>query len=206
MNYQNVYNLIVKKAKNRVLEGYTETHHIIPKCLGGEDTEDNLVKLTAKEHFMCHKLLCEIYPEETKLWYALWLMAIGKQKTKIHPYKIGSREYETLRLRFIDKVKDTPKPEGFNQGREITWGTKIGKALKGKSKPKGFGEKVSKSNKGIIRNNKKICQYDLEGNLIQEWESGREAWRQLGIHYGSISSCCKGKTKTAGGYIWRFKD
>jgi len=205
MNYLNIYNQIIEKAKNRTLEGYSESHHIIPKCLGGKNTKDNLVNLTAKEHFLCHKLLCEIYPEKTKLWYALWLMAVGKQKTKIHPYKIGSREYEMLKLKYINKIKNIPKPTGFNKGRKITWGAKIGIALKGKAKPTGFNQNNPKL-KGRVINNKKVCQYDLQGNFIQEWESGREIWRQLGIHYGSISSCCKGKTKTAGNYVWRFKN
>ena len=82
MDYQKIYNQIVEKAKNRMLEGYKEKHHIIPKCLGGNNDKDNLVELTAREHFLCHMLLCEIYPKEYKLKHALFLMAIGKQKVK----------------------------------------------------------------------------------------------------------------------------
>ena len=99
MNYQIIYNKLIEKAKNRKLEGYTETHHIIPKCLGGKDIKENLVDLTAKEHFLCHKLLCEIYPNNHKLLWALWLMAIGKQKWKHrNPYKVTSKDYERARL------------------------------------------------------------------------------------------------------------
>jgi len=56
MNYQKIYDQIIERAKNRKLEGYKEKHHIIPKCLGGPDNKENLVELTAREHFLCHLL------------------------------------------------------------------------------------------------------------------------------------------------------
>ena len=78
MDYQKIYNQIIERAKNRILECYKEKHHIVPKCLGGDNNENNLVELTAREHFLCHMLLCEIYPNENKLKHVLFLMAIGK--------------------------------------------------------------------------------------------------------------------------------
>ena len=49
--YTNVYNNIITRAKSRDLpkEIYKETHHIIPRCLGGLNSKDNLVELTAQE-------------------------------------------------------------------------------------------------------------------------------------------------------------
>ena len=44
MNYQKVYNQIIERAKTRQLKGYTEKHHIIPKCLGGNNDKENLVE------------------------------------------------------------------------------------------------------------------------------------------------------------------
>ena len=71
MNYEKIYNQIVNRAKNRILECYTEKHHIIPRCMGGSDDKENLVSLTAREHFLCHHLLVRIYPENIKLKFAL---------------------------------------------------------------------------------------------------------------------------------------
>ena len=56
------------------------------------------------------------------------------------------------------------------------------------------------------RFSKKIVQYDLNGNFIKEWDSMSEAQRQLNIWHESIGKCCKGKIKTSGKYIWRFKE
>jgi hypothetical protein len=56
------------------------------------------------------------------------------------------------------------------------------------------------------QNQKPVLQYDLEGNFIKEWLSGREASYILNLkNYDSISACCLGKQKTGGGFIWRFK-
>lgn len=203
MDFQNIYNKICKRGQERVLNSYTEKHHIIPKCMGGDNNKSNITHLTPKEHFLCHQLLCEIYPDNHKLLYALWLMSIGKQKYKESNYKMSSRTYEKLRLKFIAKTIGTKKP---NSGpRKVTWGDKIGNSLKGKPKPKGFGEKITKARTGIRVNNKPVIQYDKKGYYIKEWESQSDAGKVLDIHYGSISSCCLGKTKTAGGYIWKFK-
>lgn len=76
MNYTAIYNRLVEKARNRVLDGYCEKHHVIPKCVGGSNAKDNLVLLTAREHFIAHKLLVRIYPDEKGVWYAL--IAMGR--------------------------------------------------------------------------------------------------------------------------------
>jgi group I intron endonuclease len=59
--------------------------------------------------------------------------------------------------------------------------------------------------KGIkLANSKPINQYDLEGNFIKEWESIIEAKKYIGK--GDIYSCCNNRQKTAGGFIWKFKN
>ncbi len=66
MNYLQIYSDIIENIKlenrkklKRDNENYVyyERHHILPKCLGGENDKENLVLLTGKEHFICHKLL-----------------------------------------------------------------------------------------------------------------------------------------------------
>lgn len=57
------YYSIIDKARSRTIAGYFEKHHIVPKCLGGNDTEENLINLTPKEHFLCHWLLTKMVLE-----------------------------------------------------------------------------------------------------------------------------------------------
>ena len=53
---------------------------------------------------------------------------------------------------------------------------------------------------------KKVNQYDLQGNFINQFRSGAEANRQLGISVMSISSCALGKIKTGGGFVWKYEN
>lgn len=53
---------------------------------------------------------------------------------------------------------------------------------------------------------KSILQYDIEGNLIKKWNCTKDIERTLNIYHGSISSCCRGKLKTCGGFVWRYAD
>ena len=48
--------------------------------------------------------------------------------------------------------------------------------------------------------------YDMNDNQIAEYKSAREAWKQTGISDTTIGLVCKGKGKTAGGFIWRYKN
>jgi hypothetical protein len=52
--------------------GYTERHHIQPKCLGGTDDHKNLVRLTAREHFVVHHLLTKIHSGCSKSLMKAW--------------------------------------------------------------------------------------------------------------------------------------
>lgn len=53
---------------------------------------------------------------------------------------------------------------------------------------------------------KKVAQFDKEGNLIKVWDYAKLASEQLNIDQSTIGRVCKGKGKTAGGYIWKYVD
>jgi hypothetical protein len=128
MNYQRIYNQIVERAQNRTLDGYKEKHHIIPKCIGGNNDKENIVKLTAKEHFLCHILLCEIYPKNIKLYQALWLMSTNKNKKKGKRYKVSSRVYERIKIEASKIYKNRTQTKEEKQKRVnsqiLTWDKK----------------------------------------------------------------------------------
>jgi hypothetical protein len=74
MNYLEIYIKLVDSRLFRGIEkepGY-EIHHIIPKCLDGENENFNLVKLSYREHLVAHKLLAKIFfDNNNKLQYAV---------------------------------------------------------------------------------------------------------------------------------------
>ena len=97
MNYQKIYDRLIKNAQSREIEGYFERHHIVPRCMGGSDDKQNIVKLTAREHFIAHLLLFKIHPTNLKLVKAIMMMCVGHVDER---RKINNRLYERLRLSF----------------------------------------------------------------------------------------------------------
>lgn len=90
MDYQNHYTLLAEKAKKRVQpEGYFERHHIIPRCMGGLDDEDNLICLTAEEHYIAHLLLVKIYPDNHSLVYAANMMCVDRWGNRVNNKRFG---------------------------------------------------------------------------------------------------------------------
>lgn len=56
------------------------------------------------------------------------------------------------------------------------------------------------------RLSRKILQYSRTGEFIREWQGAREVERVLGISHQNIAKCCKGKCKSAYGFVWRYKE
>ena len=142
MNYQLIHDQIIESAQARTLEGYTERHHIIPKCLGGTNEKENLVNLTAREHFIIHKLLVEIYPNDSKLHWAAFMMAgCSGNKKQDRNYRVGAREYERLR----GNLKGTYTPEQCKaisermKGQQYRLGGKLSKESRKKISDKAKG-------------------------------------------------------------------
>jgi len=104
VNYQIIYDNIIKKAKRELRtkggNTYYEKHHIKPKCLGGDDTDDNLVLLTAREHFICHRLLYKLNPDNLKIISAFWGMCNQRKQERKKDYTPSSRAYQEAREAF----------------------------------------------------------------------------------------------------------
>lgn len=70
-------------------------------------------------------------------------------------------------------------------------------------------EKISRNRKGKVGRKRGVLQFDLEGNLINEWDNISEAIRQNNLTVGSanpgITKCCQGKVKQAYGFVWKYK-
>lgn len=65
-------------------------------------------------------------------------------------------------------------------------------------------ERVSEKNTNGKRS-KPVLQYTLDGQLIREWPSARQAERESGFNYGAVAACCRGELKKYKGFIWKYK-
>lgn len=101
------YDSIINRARGRILTTYTERHHVVPKSLGGTNAADNLVKLTAREHYICHKLLIRMTEgaERQKMLWAMHMM-LHNARANVHDrYKPSARQYDLFRQEFAASLK-----------------------------------------------------------------------------------------------------
>jgi len=99
MNHRRCYEQLIERAERRYLFGYSEKHHIQPKCLGGTDSPDNIVRLTPEEHYIAHLMLVRMNPGNHRLLWAAVAMTnqtgrMGRQ----------NKLYGWLRREFAERV------------------------------------------------------------------------------------------------------
>lgn len=219
MNYQRIYDQIIDRARTRILEGYVERHHIIPRSLGGNNSKENIVRLTAKEHLVCHICLARIYGG--KMWAALNRMTNFGEK--------NSKKYEIYRKQYAKSISGTGNPRsGVIMSQELK--DKIGRGNTGKKQTKEHIEKVRAKTSGITRSSdaklnyakskgggfkfkayrlvgyvrgtkKEILEFDLE--FVGEFQTFRECERTIGVGRGDISKILSNRKRQAKGFTFK---
>lgn len=218
MDYLNTYYSIINKARNLERDGYLELHHIIPRSVFGEgllnqneiqdvNHIDNLVYLSAREHFVAHWLLHRAFPKNKKLGLAFWAMAgmispdhkrdylpssraiaeareaaVNARKTPILQYNLNGNfvtEFKSLNDA-SEKVGVVPNAIGQNLNNF----TKSAGGFQWLFKTKDFKNKIEPYI--ILNNGLPVGQYNLNGKLIKAFESLLEAERITGHTEGSI--------------------
>lgn len=96
MNYSKIYTNLIDTCRNKKYDGYTEKHHIIPKCMGGDDSDSNLIIMSAREHFIAHMLLYRIHGTK-ELLYAINMMTIHNSDNRMN-----NRRYQWIREKFVE--------------------------------------------------------------------------------------------------------
>lgn len=81
---------------------------------------------------------------------------------------------------------------------------KLSEANKGKHLSEETKRKMRAAQLNNLARSKAVTQYTNGGQFVTTYPSTMEAERQTGVNHSNISLCCKGKRKSAGGYIWRL--
>jgi hypothetical protein len=145
MNYEKIYDSLMNRSKGRKKsrDVYYEKHHIIPKCLGGDNSKENLTLLTAEEHWVAHLLLVKINPGIPKLVYACQAMSmIGGNTGRTNNKMFGwiRREYATT----------------------------VSKRMGGRTLSEETKEKISKSLKGRLPEHQKYGNISLRPEVAKK--------------------------------------
>lgn len=146
--YTSWYQALVEKRRINPPDGYSESHHVIPKSLGGSNVKSNLVRLTAREHFVAHKLLVRMTTGDSK---RRMIFALNRttSSTKFAP---SSREIARIREAYASQLRGIPRSEetkkrisdavkGFTMPEEAK--AKISAAFTGKPKSESFKRQMS---------------------------------------------------------------
>jgi hypothetical protein len=153
MNYKKIYDSIIDRSKNRILNEYSEIHHILPLSLGGKNNKENLVRLTAREHFICHWLL--------------WRFTENKDKFKMG-HAFGRMRYHSSENRYCTSI-------GYEIARKAH---SISASMIHKGKK--LSEKEMKRMKENNPNAKKVTINGIEYNSKKEaWEQLNTTKRRL---------------------------
>jgi hypothetical protein len=160
LDYSRHYQRLIDRARERTLSGYSERHHVVPRCMGGGDEPANIVRLTAEEHFVAHQLLVKMHPGNHKLMWALSAMTheTGRMGRR-------NKRYGWLRRRFAEMVGERSRgqkasPEarakmsaarlGVKRGpQSAEHRAKLSAASKGKPKSLAHRAALSKAKQGI---------------------------------------------------------
>lgn len=195
--YNHWYNAIIDNARNRNIEGYKESHHIVPKSLGGADTKDNIVNLTAREHFICHWLLVKMHTGESKskMMYALNGMKRTNQDQQRYKTVITSRVYQKLKEEFGKIHSQTMKGRrAHNKGKPMSEEQKAKiRATKAANPIKLSAEVIAKRSEKI-RGQKRSQETKLKMSLSAK---GKPKGPMSEENKKRISEGSKGKPKSA---------
>jgi len=194
MNYQRIYDQIIDRAKKEQRKKgqgiYYENHHIIPRSEGGSNRKENLVLLTAKEHYISHLLLYTVSATQARA-YAFMRMAnrVGEKKSaKIYQeVKASTAKISSERNKLIVRTQEQ--------------NLKVSNTLLEKNKNPTDAMLASRKVLSEIRS-KPVQQLTPSGDFVAKYSSAKKAKVQTGIT--TIVDCLKGRQKTAGGFVWKY--
>ncbi len=194
MNYFKIYDNLIERSKDRTISGYYEKHHIVPKCLGGNGTIDNIANLTPEEHYLAHQLLVKMYPKHSKLIYAAMIMTTHNSGRRMTNKLFGWLK----RKASCDKINYYKN----NPNHSIHDGLFLGKTHSDETKDK-ISKQVKKSFSKKFH--KKHYCFDLNGNFVKEFNGLSEAAKWAETSPSNIKYCIEGRHSHVKNYIWSYE-
>ena len=136
--YSKRYEKLRNHDRNTVVEGVVEKQHIVPLCLGGEDTLENLIALPPRAHYLAHYFLWKANPCNSKLAHAFAMMAVNNpyqhrvMKGKLYELSKIARSKALKGKKLSEETKQKMRKPKSQQHREKLLGNKNAKGNKGK--------------------------------------------------------------------------
>jgi hypothetical protein len=194
--YTRWYYNIINAARTRTNEklSYTERHHIIPKSLGGNNSSDNLVPLTGREHFIVHLLLTKMCDHPIHI--RKMKCALGAMMFKNVIRGLNSRQFEQARLACKGPCPSKSRPGALNGmfGRTHTDAVKEKLSLNAKERLTGktyeeiMGEEKAKLTKEKRSQSSREYRKEHPGNGLSNSNADKTMYRFLNVQTDEIFS------------------
>lgn len=191
------------KFSNRKIVPPYHKHHIIPKSIGGLDTEENLIELYFEEHYYAHMLLALEHPSNKALNDAWWLMCHIRKNQQY----ISAEEYAEARMRHSTQMREhNPNADGKSALK------RIGQKHTLESKEKNRQSQLRNRELGIGNLNPPPPMYGKEHAMArkvicnetgQVFDTCRDACKWVNRSPSSLCNALK-KHRTCGGYTWNY--
>lgn len=205
-----INNILKTRGRFACGEEYHERHHILPKCMGGTNDQDNLIDLYAREHFEAHRLLALENPDNNKLVFAWWGMSHLKGKGQ-ERYELTPEEYEEAKIMYSKRISELMKVQKAgennpNYGKELSEETrrKMSESRKGDKNPnygnvysEEFRQKISEAVKNSDKFKNRPPMSEETRKKISEARKGKphphKSYPRTEEHRKRMSESRKGK-------------
>jgi len=179
--YSKWYFNIISSAQARTADLiYFEKHHILPKSLGGKNNKENLVNLTAKEHFICHHLLTKMV-SNTKHKYQMWnafSCMLYRENSSQQRYRISSKKFEIIKkagAAIKSQLWSGENNPMYNKTHSAESREKMKIAATGRIRSDEYKENLSKSLKDKTKSEKHKAS--MKAGASKRWTpEAREQW------------------------------
>lgn len=183
--YTRWYNNIIEQAKNRQLANnvYREKHHIVPRSIGGQDDPENLVFLTAREHFVCHLLLTKMTTGLAKrsMAYAAWRMTMLDGRSRYVP---SSKIYEYMKKNLSICYKGVKKKSVWWKDKKHTPATLEKQSMKkrGENNPMWGRQQTAAARQSIKEKQQGIPKPKFFCATCDKWIGGKSNYLRWHTH------------------------
>lgn len=201
-----ISNILDSRGRYILNEEYKERHHVLPRCCGGTDEENNLIDLFAEEHYEAHRLLAIENPDNYHLQYAWTMMAFTRNEAQI----VSAEDYANAKKQLAKLNSElfrgrTYSEETHEKMRKAAIGNKRRKGTKTSEIGLQHIREAAKLKGPMIEKTKKKIGDGNRGKTVSEESKKKISEARKGIkfsdqHREKLSEWQKGKPKPSSKY------
>ncbi len=176
-----IQNILETRGRFGCGDEYHESHHIVPRCMGGEDNKENLIDLFAREHFIAHKLLAQENPDNDNLSFAWTCMAFLKNDYHKR-YELTPEEYEVAKKKLSKIIAKANASRVWSEESK----QKLSNTISGENHP-WFGRQHTEETKRKLSEINKSRMSNPENNPMYGKHHSEDTRKKMRDNHSNVS-------------------